>query len=87
VPISVQDDTGPCYKMPAGVRHLSDRDWHSTLQLLVFYAYIQIIVIIVAVIWDVSKDTVSFCLCVLAKSPAWARARGDQWLLIVLTGR
>jgi hypothetical protein len=47
--------------MPAGVRHLSDRDWHSTLQLLVFYAYIQIIVIIVAVIWDVSKDTVSFC--------------------------
>ena len=54
-----QNDSGPCYPQPTRVRHVSERDWHSTLLLLFFCLYIQIIVMIMAVLWDFGKESVS----------------------------
>ncbi|KAJ1477484.1 hypothetical protein T484DRAFT_1821047 [Baffinella frigidus] len=53
-----KDDTGPCFRPPTPLRHLSDRDWHSTLLLLFFCFYIQIIVMLIACAWDFCKEWV-----------------------------
>lgn len=53
-----EDDTGPCFRPPTPLRHLSDRDWHSTLLLLFFCFYIQIIVMLIACAWDFCKEWV-----------------------------